>query len=1105
MLNIYCGRESVDKQRFIVDNLKGHAIIIVPDQFTLEAEQEIFDSLGAKALMNIEVISFSRLGSRLLTELGGVKRTFIDKYGRHMLLAGIAAEEREKLRVFKGLESKNSFIELVNNFISELKQNGCGVEELKQLAVEVEEDSYIHGKLMDLELLYRKYEEKIEGKYTDSEDYIDLFLGKISDSELIKGSNIWVYGFDSFAPKAMSVLGELICCADEVNVVMSYSEDRKDRDYELFELSRRVVHNLISMAEARGIKAEKKSIPPEYKFEYKNWAILHLEKELYSLPAVAADKRENGGITLLAAANLYNEAESAAAYVLELVREKGLRYSDIKIICNDAEKRGSILKRVFREYGLELFSDSGKDILQNPIIRYVVALMRVVAEKYRAEYVFSVIKSGFCDLTADEACDLENYAVKYRIRGSMWKKHFIKGETEYGSNELGRLEQLRERAINPLMEFEKIIKVSTCREFIENFYQYLYESVYLPQKLSAFVNEQTEGGRYDLAEETAQVWDSLIGILDQMAEISGDEKFEVGSFLDLFETGLSQVEIGVLPPTVDGLVMGTMQRSRTGAIRALVVVGANEGVLPQEKISSGIFASEEKELFSSHGVELCKVDSVRLLEERMGIYRNLSKPSDYLYVSFSTADEDGNILRPSGIFNKLTEIFPEIPVKKDIISSEDVNSLITGSVSGLRHLTGALWEVAEGKAPAEEWREMISWLKKNNLESLSVIEKGLKFTNKQQKLGAEVAEKLFKKDVRDDYALSPSRLEKFSRCPFSHFVSYGLNPEERRIFEIAPREIGDIYHSCLMEVTKQLTESGVPITSPESRWMTVTAEECDTMVEEIIEKQANNYRDGLLRLGNEENYRRERIVSICKKICKVLIEQVRYGIIESCDFEVPFGRYGKIPPISIDLDDKKIYIEGKIDRVDFLTGDRVKIIDYKTGNESFSIEEAEAGYRLQLMLYLEAALEKERKPAGVFYMNLSEPMIDMSAKEIDEEKIAADIRKNFKLNGLIADDAQVINSVAGDFTGYSEIIPLYKNKEGIYRATGKDGLISDEDFELLREKVTDKVREICSALVNGDIEIHPMKTRERSACTYCTYKGICRFDASLDGCGYNLI
>lgn len=1105
MLNIYCGRESVDKQKFIVDNLKGHALIIVPDQFTLEAEQEIFDSLGAKALMNIEVISFSRLGFRLISELGGARRTFIDKYGRHMLLAGIASEEKENLRVFKGLESKNSFIELVNNFISELKQNGCGVEELRQLADEVEADSYIHGKLMDLELLYSRYEERIQGRYTDSEDYIDLFLGKISSSEMIKGSEIWVYGFDSFAPKAMSVLGELICCADEVNVVMSCSENKNDRDYELFELSRRVVANLVSMAEARGVKAERREIPPDYIFEYKNPAILHIEKEIYSLPCEIAGRNESDGITLLAAANLYNEAESAASYVLDLVRKKGLRYNDIKIICNDMEKRGSILKRVFREYGLELFSDSGKDILQNPIIRYVIALMRAVADKYRTEDVFSVIKSGFCNLTADEACDLENYAIKYRIRGSMWKKHFIKGESEYGSDELGRLEELRQRAVSPLIEFEKIVKAQTCREFIESFYRYLYEEACLPQKLAEFVNEQTEGGRHDLAEETAQVWDSLVGILDQMSEINGEQKFEVSSFLSLFETGLSQVEIGVLPPTVDGLVMGTMQRSRTGCIRALIVIGANEGVLPQEKISSGIFASEEKELFSSRGIELCKVDSVRLLEERMGIYRNLSKPTDYLYMSYSAADEEGNALRPSSIFNKLAELFPEVEVKKDIISSGDVRSLINSSLSGLRHLTGALWEAAEGKPLAEDWHEMLNWLKMNNSESLETIERGFTFTNKQEKLGAAAAEQLFKKDIRNDYALSPSRLEKFSRCPFSHFVSYGLNPQERRIFEIAPREIGDIYHNCLMEAARYLTQEGVPVTSPESRWMTVTQEECDRLVEEIIEKQADSYRDGLLHLGNEENYRRERIISVCKKIVNVLIQQVRCGIIESCSFEVPFGRQGAISPICIDLEGKKIYIEGKIDRVDFLAGDRVKIIDYKTGNENFSIEEAEAGYRLQLMLYLEAAIEKERKPAGIFYMNLSEPMIDMSAKKIDDERIAADIRKNFKLNGLIADDAQVISSVAGDFSGYSEILPLYKNKEGTVRATGRDSLISDEDFELLRETVTAKVREICRELVNGDIEIHPMKTKERSACTYCIYKGICRFDTSLDGCGYNLI
>ncbi|MBR5229654.1 MAG: PD-(D/E)XK nuclease family protein [Firmicutes bacterium] len=1108
MLTIFYGRENVDKEKFIFDNIdpKGRALIIVPDQFTLEAEREIFAHFGVDGLMDIEVISMSRLGSRLLAELGGSKRTFIDKYGRHMLLSRIAGEERENLLVFRGLEKKSSFIDLVNNFISELKQYNCGAEELLQIADRVEEGSYVQKKLQDLHLLYSRYEAAIEGKYTDSEDYIDLFLGKINQSELIRGNVIWIYGFDSFAPKALSVIGELMSCAEHVNVVLTYSNQPGDSDKELFALTEKVMNNLRNQCSIRNQTCTEERIPAKYSRAHQASAMALIESQLYAVPGKTAENaNQAAGLTMVTAANLYNEAESAASFVLKLVREEGYRYSDIKVICNDQETRGPIIRRVFKEYGMDLFSDSGRDIMQNPVIRFVISLLDVVVEKYRTEAVFRVLKSGFADLASEEITDLENYAVKYRIKGTMWKKHFVKGEKEYGLDELGRLEELRRRAAEPLTDFEKTFKAETNGQFIEALYKYLYDEAGLPDKIIRFMAEQETSGRLDLAEETSQVWGSLVGILDQLAEITGDYPFEGRDFAELLKVGLSQVEIGVLPPTKDGLMMGTMQRSRTGKIKALVVVGANEGLLPQEKTPGGLFGAEEKELFSECGVEICKVDSVRLMEERLAIYRNLSKPSEHLYISYSAADGEGGLSRPSAVFGKLQEIFPQVEVERDVLNRRDGKGLINGAMSGLRHMAAALQMVCEGEDLPDEWEETLSWYKENRPEKLATIGSGMAFSNKQEELGCKAADALFKKDPKGALSLSPSRLERFSRCPFSHFVLYGLKPEERRIFEIAPREIGDIYHECLMHLTRRLTKAGTEITAYDSPWMTITEEECREFAAEVVNRQAENYREGLFRLGNEENYRTQRVIDICQKVCWVVIEQVRAGQIKDCRFEVAFGRGKDINPVEVELEGQTAYLEGKIDRVDYLAGDRVKIIDYKTGNESFDTEEAKAGYRLQLMLYLAASMEGSRKPAGVFYFNISEPLIEASAKEFTPEEIAEKVKKAFKLNGVIVDDPAVIHSVAGDFSGYSDILPLRNTKDKGIVATGKDGLLTEEEFAELQEAVGSKVVEICQNLADGNIDIHPMKTRERSACTYCQYKGICRFDTIFDGCKYNII
>lgn len=1131
MLNIFYGRENLDKEKFIYDNIGGRALLVVPDQFTLEAERELIAHSGAKALMDVEVLSLSRLGYRLLEELGGSKRTFIDKYGRHMILSSIAAEEREKLQVFKGLEEKNSFIELVNNFISEMKQFNCGADELAEIARSVPDGSYTQRKLEDLYLLYSEYEAAIRGKYTDSEDYIDLFLGKISRSELVAGNHIWIYGFDSFAPKALSVIGELMQYAADVNLVLTYDDKREARDADLFALAETVIRNFENLAERRSIEVRKRAIPKTYTAERAD-KIQFIEQELYALPArkyarggQSTNPAEGGAseaaagtdsLTLVAAANLYNEAESAACYVLELVRDFGYRFSDIKVICNDQETRGPILKRVFKEYGIDLVSDTSKDILQSSIVQYITALMDVVVEKYRTDLVIKMLKSGFGDLTNDEITDLENYAIKYKIRGTMWKRPFVRGESEYGAEALVRMNAVREKALAFMPDLEAIFEAETCGEFISGLYGFLYEKVKLPEKIADLTVLQTEQGRPDLAEETAQIWGKVIGIFDQMSEIMGEQKFRAAAFRDLFEAGISQVEIGILPPTKDGLMMGTMQRTRTGEMKALVVVGANEGVLPNEKPGSGLFGSDEKNLFKENGIELCKVDDVRFLEERMGIYRNLSKPRERLWISYSLSDAEGGPARPSGVFTKLAGLFGDTPVARDALNRQSDAELVGAGPAGLRHLTEALQAACEGRPLAPHWHEALAWFKQNKPEALEPIRAGIAFTNKQEDLGREMTAALYMGNIGStreealepspELSLSPSRLERYARCPFSHFVQYGLKPEERRTFEIAPREIGDIYHECLMEMSRHLTARGIAITDPASPWMTISREECRTFVEDVIAKKSGTYREGILEAGNEEKYRGRRITDICEKVCWAVIEQVRAGEILRSSFEVPFGRGRRIPPIPVNLGEgRTAYIEGKIDRVDYLPGERVKIIDYKTGNENFSVAEAEAGYRLQLMLYLEASLERRMKPAGVFYFKISEPMVDASGAAIGPEEISDKIQKSFKLNGVIVDDPNVIRNVAGDFSGISDVVPIRINKEGLISGTGKDNLLTDEEFESLREKVCEKVTDICKSLAGGGIAIHPMKTAATSACAYCRYKGICRFDTIFEGCSYNII
>jgi ATP-dependent helicase/nuclease subunit B len=1092
MLHIHYGRERLNKDKYLFEKIQGETLLIVPDQYTLQAERDAFFYLGKKGFMDLEVVGISRLGSIVLAEVGGGKRTLINKQGRHMLLTKILTEENQNLQVYKNYRDNTAFIEMTNNFISEMKQFNVSPTNLGEIIETLPDAGFMNRKLSDVLRLYTRYESLIEGKFTDTEDYISLFIEKICLSQTIARSTMWLYGFDYFTPKNLEVIEQLRKAAKDVHVVMTWDYGKTDED--LF----RIAGTMIGKLAPDNIS----QIGDEYVVT-KNPAIASIEAQLYAMPAEPSKIEK--GITMVASANIYGEAETAAGYILHLIRDKGLFLRDILVICNDLDTRGSIYKRVFAEYGLDLFIDNKRDIMHSPVVNFILALLDILGKSYRTEDVFRLLKTGLGSLTDDEILDLQNYVLKYKIRGSGWKKDFVKGVTDRNLGpteemriaELNRLNLIRETVISPILTFGSTFKAaSTVSDRVMILYDFLAVTCRLPEKIEALISEQKKDLQLERAQETAQIWNIAIENLDQLVEILGDEKLSMETFGKLLTAGFEAVEVGILPPAQDGLMMGTMQRTRSGLVKAMVVMGANEGVLPAEPETDSILNEDEKRLLQEKGIELCKVDQVRGMEEKIAIYRNLSKATDYLWIGYAASDDKGTSTRPSSIFAKIREIFPNIPVEKDVLNDNEPMNLIQSKDATLRHLTANLREAKAGAELSEIWEQTLDWYAKNSKEQLALIQKGLSANTKLNKISKRQVDDLYKKENKSELSLSPSRLERFAKCPFAYFVRHGLRPAEETLYEVGPMEMGDLYHRCLMAISTALTGSE-PITDPQSLWMTVTKEETNQMVVEFMNQEIAGFSEGILASGKEQEYRAKRIASICKEASWMMISHVRKGNIVSMKFEEEFGRGKAIAPIEINVGEETIFIEGKIDRLDLLPGEKVKIIDYKSGSDTFSEAEATSGWKLQLMVYLRAAMEEKREPAGAFYFHISEPSIDMGALSDDrqsqsfKDKLEDEILKSFMMDGAMVSDPDVLEAIAGDD---NRIVPLRSGKN-LYTST---------EFADLQTQVNTKIDKMCRELLEGNISISPLKIKENAACKYCDYKGICMFDNRMEGCYYIL-
>lgn len=1092
MLHIHYGRERLNKDKYLFEKIQGETLLIVPDQYTLQAERDAFFYLGKKGFMDLEVVGISRLGSIVLAEVGGGKRTLINKQGRHMLLTKIMTEENQNLQVYKNYRDNNAFIEMTNNFISEMKQFNVGPDTLGEIISNLPDKGFMSRKLSDVHRLYTRYESLIEGKFTDTEDYISLFIEKIPLSQTIAGSTVWLYGFDYFTPKNLEVIAQLRKAAIDVHVVLTW--DQGGTDESLF----RIAGAMIKKLEADTIS----QIGDEYT-EPKNQAIASLEAQLFALPAETSDLTD--GITLIASANIYGEAETAAGYILSLIRDEGLLLRDILVICNDLETRGSIYKRVFAEYGLDLFMDNKRDIMHSPVVNYILALLDILGKGYKTEDIFRLLKTGLGPLTDDEILDLQNYTLKYKIRGSNWKKEFTKGVTDrnFGATEeariteVKRLNAIRESVMLPILSFGNAFKSATnIEERVRVLYNFLSETCGLPTRIEALMAEQKKSLHLELAQETAQIWNITMENLDQLVEILGDEKLSMETFGKLLTAGFEAVEVGILPPTQDGLMMGTMQRTRSGLVKAMIVMGANEGILPAEASSDSILNEDEKMLLLEKGIELCKADQIRGMEEKIAIYRNLSKATAYLWVGYAASDDKGVSTQPSTIFEKIREIFPNMPLHKDVLNRKEPLGLVQAKDATLRHLTEILREAKGGAEIPEIWKQTLGWYAKNARDRLVLIRQGLSANTTLKKITKPQVDALYKNETNSDLSLSPSRLERFARCPFAYFVRHGLMPAEEASYEVGPMEMGDLYHRCLMVISTALTGAD-PITDPGSLWTTITKVETDQMVTDFMEHEIVGFGEGILASGKEQEYRSKRIEIICKEAVWMMIGHVRKGTIVSMKFEEEFGRGQTIAPIKIQVGGETVFIEGKIDRMDLLPGEKVKIIDYKSGSDTFSETEATSGWKLQLMVYLRAAMEEKREPAGAFYFHISEPSIDAGSLSADrnsqqfKDKLEDEIRKSFMMDGAMVSDPDVVQAIAGEDT---RVVPVKSGKN----------LYSPTEFAVFQQQVDAKIDKMCQELVGGNISISPLKIKENTACKYCDYKGICMFDNRMEGCYYIL-
>ena len=1067
-LKIIYGRAGTGKSEYCYQEIKSKIqfekiLIITPEQFSFTAEKKLMNILEQKAVLNAEVVTFSRMAYRVKNEIGGTTTVDLSKCGKSMLIYSILSNCKKELK-FLGKTDEN--VEVMQNAITELKKHGIRIETIKQ-EIENQKDIYLKNKLKDIELVYEKFQNQINDKYIDETDLLTLLAENIDKTDMFKNMEVYIDEFSGFTSQEYEIIKKLIKIAKNVTITICIDEigQVKNPDTDIFYPNKLTLEKIIKVAKDTNTEVEK--IFLEEAHRYKRPELKFLERNLYENKYQKYEK-EPEAIKLFLAKNYFSEIEEVAQNILKLTRDEKIRYKDISIITKNIDTYASITRAIFEKYKIPIFIDENRELSQNIVIQYVLAILEIFNRQWSYESVFNYVKTGFLTIDEDDIFKLEKYCIKWGIKQNKWKKEFTYGiQEEKDLSEIKRLEEIRKQIVNPLNELKKQIdKNKTAENISKQIYQFLKEQN-IEEKINEKIEELTELGKIDLANEYIRSMQIIIEILDEIVLIFKDDKMTLEKYAQILKLGFKNSGLTKIPGTQDQVTMGDVERSRTHKVKAVFIIGLNDGVFPSVHKDEGFLNDKDREMLKDEGIELAKGTIDNLYEDKFNIYKAFTVSEEKLFLSYSSADMQGKALRPSMLINRIKNIYKNIDEKSDVLENKT--------------------EILNINSTYEELSQNISKLKEQ-----------LKNMNIPEQIKKENIDKLYGNTL----VTSISKLERYRSCPFSYYLQYGLKIKPQEELKIQTLNTGTFIHEVIDEFFNYIKDEKIKLEEIEE-------EQLSKIIDDIVEDKLGQVKNYIFNSTAKYRLLVIRLKRIIKKALKYIIETIVQSRFEVLGTELEFGEKGKYKPIKLTLDNgKRVEIIGKIDRIDTAQnedGKYLRIIDYKSSIKNIDLNEVYAGLQIQLLTYLDAACkEEDLMPAGILYFSMLEQMIK-SDKKLKEEEIEEKIRANFKMKGLILADVKVVRLHDKNLkNGSSNIVPAYIDKEGNLSEKKTSG-VTKEQFADLQKYMYKIIRKISAEILEGRIDLKPYYKDKKTPCKYCEYKSICGFN--MGGCEnkYNYI
>ena len=1085
-------------------------LIIVPDQFTMQTQKDLVMRSDRDGILNIDVLSFGRLSHRILEEVGTKEMPVLDDTGKSLVLQKVAADLKEQLPAMGSLLHKQGYIHEVKSAISEFMQYGISTQDMDKLITSAQKRGALAMKLKDLKTLYRGFQDYIRDHFITTEETLDVLRRSLSKSKILKGSVVVFDGFTGFTPIQNRLIQELmrVCAETIVTVTIGVGEDpyKMDGEQKLFHLSKKTVADLEKLAaEAEVERGEDLFVKGGPNRFAKAPALHYLEQNLfrYQYEPYAGEQQE---IHMFEALSPREEVHQTALYIRHLIREQGMTYRDIAVVIGDLEGYASYVETEFGQLEIPCFLDRTRGIVLNPMIEYIKSALQLYIKDFSYDTVFHFLRSGMADISREEIDELENYVIRTGARGyRTYSRLFTRRTEELQENAEGS-EQAEEKTMERLnrirqqfMDAVEILHMGSqekAGDYVSHLYDFL-EQNQVQQKLLNYQQQFEKEGDLSRAREYAQIYRLVMDLLDQVYELLGEEEISRQEFADILEAGFGEITVGTIPQNVDRIVVGDMERTRLKQVKVLFFLGVNDGNIPKNASKGGIISDMDREFLIESGTEMAPSPRQQMYIQRLYLYLNMTKPSEQLYLSYAKVNSEGKGIRPSYLIDTVRKLFPAMSVEYP--QNRSRLEQIEGRQEGARYLAEELREYVEGTLPEEERQDFYLMYRAYEADAAGrdLLTRAAFRRYRESGLSRIVARALYGQQLEN----SVSRLETYAACACRHFLQYGLSLQEREEFGFEASDMGTVYHAVLENFAGKLAESNLT-------WWDFTEDFAAKAVKESVEAYAATYGETVLYSSARNEYAITRMSRILTRTVLTLQKHLKQGSFQPDDYELSFRFAEDLDSIHVDLsEDEKMHLQGRIDRIDVSEDAEhvyVKVIDYKSGNRKFDLAALYYGLQLQLVVYMNAAMEMESRkhpdkeivPAALLYYHIDDPTIETPV-ELTDEQINEQILAKLRMNGVVNSDPEVVERLDRYMQDKSVVIPVEKKKDGSFSA--RSGVLSREEMQLISSYVDAKIRSIGREILDGKIAANPYEKGNEEACTYCAYKKVCGFDGSIPG------